>query len=83
MKLNNVTFLKKDAWRGEDMQFRLTSMDLDADEINFNSKKIEINSLDFSDPVFLIKNYKGKKPRSIKVINENEVIADEQKLTHY
>jgi len=80
MKFNNVTFLKKDEWRGEDMQFRLTSMDLDANEINFNSKKIEINSIDFSDPLFLIKNYKGKKPRSIKVINENEVIADEQKI---
>ncbi|HEX6168949.1 MAG TPA: hypothetical protein VFZ33_04590 [Chitinophagaceae bacterium] len=80
MKLNNVTFLKKDAWRGEDMQFRLTSMDLDAEEINFNNKKIEINSLDFSDPVFLIKNYTGKKPRVIKVINENEEIADEQKI---
>ncbi|HEY5967637.1 MAG TPA: translocation/assembly module TamB domain-containing protein, partial [Chitinophagaceae bacterium] len=80
VKLNNVTFLKKDEWRGEDMQFRLTSMDLDADEINLNSRKIEINSIDFSDPLFLIKNYKGKKPRSIKVVNENEEIADEEKI---
>jgi hypothetical protein len=80
IKFNNVTFLKKDEWRGEDMQFRLTSMDLDADEIDLNSKKIEINSIDFSDPVFLIKNYTAKRPRSIKVINENEEIADEQKI---
>ena len=80
IKFNNVTFLKKDEWRGEDMQFRLTSMDLDADEIDLNSKKIEINSIDFSDPVFLIKNYTGKRPRSIKVINEKEEIADEQKI---
>jgi len=80
IKFNNVSFLKKDEWRGEDMQFRLTSMDLDADEINFNSKKIEINSIDFSDPLFLIKNYTGKRPRSIKVVTENEEIADEQKI---
>lgn len=80
IRFNNVTFLKKDEWRGEDMQFRLTSMDLDADEINFNNKKIEINSLDFSDPVFLIKNYTGKKPRSIKVINENEEVINEEKI---
>jgi hypothetical protein len=80
VKLNNVTFLKKDEWRGEDMQFRLTSMDLDADEIDLNAKNIRINSIDFSDPVFLIKNYTGKRPHSIKVINENEVIADEQKI---
>jgi len=80
IKFNNVTFLKKDEWRGEDMQFQLTSMDLDADEIDLNTKKIEINSIDFSDPVFLIKNYTGKRPRSIKVINENEEITDEQKI---
>ena len=80
IKFNNVTFLNKDEWRGEDMQFKLTSMDLDADEIDLASKKIEINSIDFSDPVFLIKNYTGKKPRSIKVVNENEEIADEQKI---
>ena len=80
VKFNNVTFVKRDQWSGADMQFRLTSMDLDADEIDFAGKKIEINSLDFSDPVFLIKNYKGKKPRSIKVTNENEEIVDEQKI---
>ena len=80
IKFNNVTFLKKDEWRGEDMQFQLTSMDLDADEIDLNTKKIEINSIDFSDPVFLIKNYTGKRPRSIKIINENEEITDEQKI---
>ncbi len=80
IKFNNVTFLNKDEWRGEDMQFKLTSMDLDADEIDLASKKIEINSIDFSDPVFLIKNYSGKRPRSIKVVNENEETADEPKI---
>jgi hypothetical protein len=72
IKFNNVSFIKKDEWRGEDMQFKLTSMDLDADEINFNTKKIEINSLDFTDPLFLIKNYAGKRPKKVKVVNEDE-----------
>ncbi|HEX6846429.1 MAG TPA: translocation/assembly module TamB domain-containing protein [Chitinophagaceae bacterium] len=80
VKLNNVSFLKKDAWRGEDMQFQLTSMDLDADIINFNNKTIEIKSIDFSDPVFLIKNYAGNRPKKEKVVNENEEIIDEQKI---
>lgn len=80
IKLNNVSFLKKDEWRGEDMQLRLGSMDLDANEIDLYTKKIEINSIDFSDPVFSIKNYTGKRPATIKVINENEEIADEQKI---
>lgn len=78
IKLSNVSFLKKDAWRGEDMQLSLASMDLDAEEINLYTKKIEINSLDFSDPVFQIKNYAGKRPKKIKVINEDEEIAEEK-----
>jgi len=78
IKLSNVSFIKKDEWRGEDMQLRLTSMDLDADEINFNTKKIEINSLDFSDPVFIIKNYPGKRPKKIKITTDEEVIDEEK-----
>lgn len=78
VKFKNVTFLKKDEWRGEDMQFRLASMDLDADEINLNSKKIEISSIDFSEPTFLIKNYPGKRPKKAKIINIEEETKPEQ-----
>ena len=80
VKFNNVSFLKKDEWRGEDMQFHLTSMDLDADEINFNSKEIEINSLDFTDPLFIIKNYAGKRPKKIKVVNDDNELPAEEKI---
>ena len=76
VKFNNVTFLKKDAWRGEDMQFNLAAMDLDADEINLSTRKIEINSLDFSDPIFVIKNYAGKKPKIIKTVTDEEVMSE-------
>ena len=79
IKLNNVSFVKKDEWRGEDMQLQLTTMDLDADEINFNTKNIEINTLDFTDPVFMIKNYAGKRPKKIKVITDEDV-SDEEKI---
>ena len=80
VKFNNVSLLKKDEWRGEDMQFHLTSMDLDADEINFNSKEIEINSLDFTDPLFIIKNYAGKRPKKIKVVNDDNELPAEEKI---
>jgi hypothetical protein len=80
IKFNNVSFVKKDEWRGEDMEFRLASMDLDADEINLNSKKIEINSIDFSDPLFMIKNYTGKSPKKIKTVNEDEETPAEEKI---
>ena len=79
IKFNNVSFLKKDAWRGEDMQFHFASMDMDADEINLNSNKIKITSLDFTDPLFIIKNYAGKKPKKIKAVtDDNEIVAEEK-----
>ncbi len=80
VKFKNVLFLKKDAWRGEDMQFRLTAMEMDADEINLNSKKIEITSLDFTDPLFIITNYPGKRPKKIKVVTDNDEILTEEKI---
>jgi hypothetical protein len=80
VKLNNVAFLKKDAWRGEDMQLQLTSMDLDADEINFNNKKIKINSIDLTDPLFVIKNYAGKRPKKIKPVTDDDEIITEEKI---
>ncbi|HET9746810.1 MAG TPA: hypothetical protein VFP97_13935, partial [Chitinophagaceae bacterium] len=78
IKLNHVAFLKKDGWRGEDMEFTLSMMDLDAEEINLHTKKIEVNSLDFSDPVFVIKNYTGKKPRIIRSVIDEEEIREEK-----
>lgn len=76
ISLTNISFLKKDEWRGEDMELRLGQMNLNADEINFATKKIEINSIDFTDPYFLIRNYTGKKPKKIKVISD-EAPAEE------
>ena len=80
VKFNNVTFIKKDAWRGEDIQLRLSAMDIDAEEIDVNAKKIAINSLDLVDPLFIIQNYAGKKPKKIKVINDDEEIDNEIKI---
>ncbi|HET6721867.1 MAG TPA: hypothetical protein VFH07_03920, partial [Chitinophagaceae bacterium] len=80
VKFNNVTFIKKDAWRGEDIQLRLAAMDVDADEIDVNAKRIAINSLDLVDPIFIIRNYAGKKPKKIQVINNDEEIISEEKI---
>jgi hypothetical protein len=60
--LSNIHFLKKDEWRGEDMELHLTSMQLDAEEINLSKKTAKINSLEFSKPDFAITNYTGRRP---------------------
>ena len=80
VKFDNVSFLKKDEWRGEDMQLRLGRMELDADEINFNSKEIEINSIDLTDPIFIIRNYAGNRPKRVRVINTDEDVRVEERI---
>jgi hypothetical protein len=64
VELRNIYILQNDVWRGEDLHLQLKTFDLDADEINFNTKKADINSLVFSNPLFQIKNYSGLKPAS-------------------
>lgn len=61
----NLTLLKKDAWMGEDMLLQLGQMELDAKEINFKTQKIDINNIIVNTPLFHVKNYSRKKPKTI------------------
>jgi len=67
VELNNIRILQKDSWVGQDMTVRLSRMDLKADEINFDKKKIFINTLDLTDPYFAIYDYEGKMPPRPKI----------------
>jgi hypothetical protein len=60
--LSHIHFLKKDRWRGEDMDLRLTSMQLNADQISFTQKIARIRDLHFTQPEFTLANYKGRRP---------------------
>ena len=60
--LSNIHFLKKDEWRGEDMDLHLSSLDLDADEFDLSRKIARVNSLTFTQPDFVLTNYDGKRP---------------------
>ncbi len=62
MDLSHIHLLKKDAWRGEDMDLRLGSMVLNADNISFTQKVAHIHSLIFTHPDFTLTNYKGNRP---------------------
>ena len=44
VELKNVTFVKKDAWLGEDMIMRIGTMNMDANDLNLAGNKYEINS---------------------------------------
>ncbi|MBS1933172.1 MAG: hypothetical protein JST96_04175, partial [Bacteroidetes bacterium] len=62
IQLNNIHLLKKDEWRGEDMELRLASLLADADEIDLTRKRANINLLEFTEPSFAISNYTGRRP---------------------
>lgn len=58
--LNNVTFLKKDAWTGSDMTVKLGALDLDAEEISAGRKSVIIKNAVLTDPYFSTLSYLGK-----------------------
>ena len=62
LDLNHIHFLKKDEWRGEDMDLRLYALDLDAEKLDLSQKLARINSLVFTSPAFILTNYPGKRP---------------------
>lgn len=63
VQLNNVQFIKKDAWVGVDMKVAFNSLDLHANEIDFNKKKISITSLSLKGPFFSQNNYTGNRTK--------------------
>jgi len=73
--LSNIHVLKKDAWRGEDMNLELQSLQLDAEKFNLSKKIARINLLQFIRPEFSITNYAGKRiapPRDSNAVIKND-----------
>ncbi|MBS1656015.1 MAG: hypothetical protein JSU05_14280, partial [Bacteroidetes bacterium] len=62
LELHNISLLQKDAWVGQDMYAKIGSLKLDAKEISFSSKKVNIASLDLDKPFFSIYQYDGNRP---------------------
>jgi len=77
LELKNVTFVKKDAWLGEDMTVQVGSMLMDADNLSLSGNKYEINSLILKNPLVAIHNYSKLKPKdSLKAITPLEKIKN-------
>lgn len=62
VEMNNVTFLKKDGWDGNDMTVHIGSLKLDANEINFSKKNVDVTLLSVSKPFVQLYNYTGNNP---------------------
>ncbi len=61
--MNNVTFKKTDGWVGKDMVIYAGTLKLDADGLKFSGPQYKIKDLLVDQPVVVLKNYTGKRPR--------------------
>ena len=60
---NDVRVYKRDGWEGQDMQASLDHMVLDARNIDLRKRRILINSLTLTHPLFALVNYTRTRPR--------------------
>ena len=64
IELENIRFNQIDKWVGQDMQFSIKKMNLQAELLDLSNKKIKIAALDLTEPLFSQSDYTGKKPPS-------------------
>jgi len=62
LEMKNVTFLKKDEWKGDDLAIQLGTLNLDADKLSLSGNIFEVNSLTIKDPVVALNKYPGRRP---------------------
>jgi len=63
----NVIVRQKDEWRGHDMLVSASSFHMDASDIDFSKRVVNINSLSLVDPVFSEYNYTSLRPKTTDV----------------
>jgi hypothetical protein len=60
VELDNVSFVKRDAWLGNDLTVKMGSLDLDAEELSASKKSIIVRNVEVNNPYFSSLNYTGK-----------------------
>ena len=74
LDIAHLQVIKQDGWQGVDMALDLGSLSLDAEQLDFSSKKAVIHLLKFTKPYFAIRNYTGSRPHTpsdtTEIINE-------------
>ncbi|MBX2925981.1 MAG: translocation/assembly module TamB domain-containing protein [Chitinophagaceae bacterium] len=63
MTLTNLHLKQLDEWRGQDQQVDLKKLSLEAEEIDFSKKLVNVRSLVMDEPVFSIYDYPARRPK--------------------
>jgi hypothetical protein len=62
VELTNVRFVQNDKWMGQDINFLVGHMNMDANDLSLSGNRYEIKDLYLKDPVMVIKDYQRLKP---------------------
>lgn len=60
--LHNVRFFMNDGWTGSDLNFIVGSFIVNADDVNFDKKKIHLDEIVAKETQVIIRNYPGGRP---------------------
>lgn len=77
VEFDNVSFLQRDGWRGEDMQLQFATLAVEAEKLDLQERLVRINTLNLDAPVFSIYNYTGNRPDSLRPKYVEEVIVND------
>ncbi len=66
VELQNVRIHMDDAWIGEDMHYDIGYMSVDANDISFKSKMIDIGDIDAKNSLVYINEYTGGRPKHLR-----------------
>ena len=61
LQLQNIRFNQIDKWEGRNMIVAIKKMDMQADSMDFNTKRLHINSFKLVAPVFFMSDYTGNR----------------------
>ena len=62
LHLDNILFIKKDGWIGQDMQVSLEKLDLHMEGIDHKAREVVIERLSLQKPVFHQSDFRGNRP---------------------
>jgi len=78
--LSNTSIIQRDEWRGEDLIGRLGSMEMDAREISFSRRRVDLRSLILEKPYFQVYQYDGRRPPRNKTLTPPSPAVNDSSL---
>lgn len=66
VQLSDVIVAQTDKWRGQDMILEVGALHLQANDVDFSAKRVNIEELSTTKLSFLLNNYPGNRPDSLK-----------------